>query len=86
LGTVTPCRWATDHSPIKTIQHQLSPGNTEGGTWVAALWSGAVALGSRSSGLGGMVEEPRARFHVPEWGVFCHLRILQIHPARFNRV
>jgi hypothetical protein len=28
----------------------------------------------------------RARFKVPEWGVFCHLRILQIHPARFNRV
>ena len=47
---------------------------------------GASALGSQSSGLGGMVEEPRARFHVAEWGVFCHLRILQIHPARFNRV
>ena len=28
----------------------------------------------------------RARFKGTEWGVFCHLRILQIHPARFNRV
>jgi hypothetical protein len=27
-----------------------------------------------------------ARFKVPEWRVFCHSRILQIHPARFNRV
>jgi hypothetical protein len=27
-----------------------------------------------------------ACFEVPEWGVFCHLRMLQIHPARFNRV
>ena len=31
-------------------------------------------------------DDLRARFKVPEWGVFCHLRILQIHPARFNRV
>jgi len=27
-----------------------------------------------------------ARFKVPEWGVFCHWRILQIQPARLNRV
>ena len=33
-----------------------------------------------------MVQELRARFPVTEWGMFCHLRILQIHPARFNRV
>jgi hypothetical protein len=31
-----------------------------------------LALGSQSSGLGGMVEEPRARFHVAKWGVFRH--------------
>ena len=31
-------------------------------------------------------DDLRDRFKVPEWGVFCHLRILQIHPARFNRV
>ena len=40
----------------------------------------ALALGSRSTGLGGMVEEPRARFHVPEWGVFCHTAKLRNHP------
>jgi hypothetical protein len=37
-----------------------------------ALWSGAVALGSRSTGLGKMVQEPRAGFHVAKWGVFRH--------------
>ena len=30
----------------------------------------ALALGSRSSGLGGMVEEPRARFHIAKSGFF----------------
>ena len=33
-----------------------------------------------------MVQGPCASFHVAIWGVFWHLRILQIHPARFNRV
>lgn len=32
----------------------------------------AVALGSRSTGLGTMVQEPRAGFHVAKWGVFCY--------------
>ena len=31
-------------------------------------------------------DDLRARFKVPEWGVFCHLPILLIHPACFNRV
>ena len=44
----------------------------------------AVTLGSRSTGLGGMVQQPRARFHVAEWGVFYHLARLQSHPTRFN--
>jgi len=28
-----------------------------------------------------MVEEPRTRFHVPEWGVFCHTERLRNRPA-----
>ena len=32
----------------------------------------AVTLGSRSTGLGKMVQEPQARFYVAKWGVFCH--------------
>ena len=43
-------------------------------------------LGSRSTGLGGMVEEPRARFHLAKWGVFRHSARLQISPARLNQV
>ena len=31
-----------------------------------------VALGPRSPGLGKVVQEPRARFYVAEWGVLCH--------------
>ena len=37
-------------------------------------------------GLGEMVQEPRARFHVPEWRVFCHTKRLRDHPARLNLV
>jgi len=51
-----------------------------------ALWSGAVALGSRSTGLGKMVQEPRARFKVARCRVFCHSAWLQITPARFKLV
>ena len=36
-----------------------------------ALWSdSALALGPRSVGLGKVVQEPRARFHVAKWGGF----------------
>ena len=36
-----------------------------------APWSdSAVALGSRSTGLGNMIRQPRARFHVAKWGGF----------------
>ena len=45
-----------------------------------------LALGSRSTGLGKMVQEPRARFHVPEWGVFCHTARLRDRPARLKLV
>ena len=33
-----------------------------------------------------MVQEPRARFHVVEWGGFCHSAWLQISPARFKKI
>jgi len=56
-------------------------------TKVAALWSdNALALGSRSTGLGKMVQEPRAGFKVAEWRIFCHSAWLQISPARFKQV
>jgi len=46
----------------------------------------ALALGSRSTGLGGMVQEPQARLKVSKWGTFCHSAWLQITPARFKQV
>jgi len=52
----------------------------------ALLSDSTLALGSRSTGLGGMVEEPRARFHVPEWGVFCHTARLRNSPPRLKLV
>ena len=55
------------HGPRPEQNHptQLSPGNAIGRTWVRALLSdSALALGSRSTGLGKMVQEPRARFQV----------------------
>ena len=42
-------------------------------TWVGALLSdGTLVLGSRSTGLVKMVQEPRARLYVVEWRVVCH--------------
>ena len=52
----------------------------------ALLYARALVLGSRSTGLGKMVQEPRARFHVPEWGVFCHTARLRDRPARLKLV
>ena len=38
-----------------------------------ALWSdSALALGPQSTGLGQVVQQPRAGFHVAKWGVFRH--------------
>ena len=68
-----PCYWSTDRGPGKIIQHRLGSGNAESWTWVRApLSDRALVLGSRSTGLGKVVQEPRARFHVARWGVFCH--------------
>ena len=33
-----------------------------------------------------MVQEPRTRFHVPEWGVFCHTERLRNRPLRLKLV
>ena len=87
IGHSNPRRWSKDRGPNKTNQAQLSCGNAISKTWVHDLLSNsALDLGFWSTGLGKMVQEPRARFPVTEWGMFCHLRILKIHPARFNRV
>ena len=52
---------------------------------MGTLWSDSgLALGSRSMDLGKMVQEPRARFKVAKWGVFCHSAWLQISPARLK--
>jgi len=54
---------------------------------VRALWSdSALALDPRSTGLGKMVQEPRAGFYVAEWRMFCHSAWLQISPARLQQV
>ena len=44
----------------------------------------ALALGSRSTGLGNMVREPWAKFHIAECRVFCHETRLQSSPARLR--
>ena len=46
----------------------------------ALLSDRAVVLGSQSKGQSKMVQEPRARFHVPEWRAFCHTAKLRNHP------
>ena len=46
----------------------------------------ALVLGSRSTGLGKMVQEPRARFKVARWGVFCHTARLRNRPPRLKLV
>ena len=50
----------------------------------APLSDRALVLGSRSKGLSKMVQEPRARFHVPEWGAFCHWTGMQTRPVRLK--
>ena len=52
----------------------------------ALLSNNALALGSRATGLGKMVQKPRARFHLPEWGVFCHTARLRNRPPHLELV
>ena len=74
------------HGPNKTIQHQLSSGNAKGGNVGAcSIDDSALARGSRSTGLGKMVQEPWTRFDVARCRVFCHLARLQSHPARLKQ-
>ena len=56
------------------------------GRWCALYGPLAPVLGSRSTGLGKMVQEPQARFKVAKWGVYCHTAWLQISPACFKQV
>jgi len=82
-----PCRWSTDRGPSKTNQRQLCTGNAGNRSTVRTLLSDrALVLGSRSTGLGGMVEEPRARFHVAKWRAFCHTKGLRNSPPRLKLV
>ena len=45
-----------------------------------------LALGSRSTGLGKVVQETRGRFHVLEWRVFRHTERLGNSPPRLKLV
>ena len=45
-----------------------------------------MVLGFRSTGLGKVVQEPRARFYVAEWGVYCHTARMQSRLARLKLV
>ena len=58
--------WSKDRGLSKTIQRQLSSGNTIVKTWAGACFmsDSALALGSRSMGLGKVVQEPQAMFRV----------------------
>ena len=72
--------------PSKTIQRQLSSGNTIVKTWVGACFMGnsALALGSRSTGLSKSVQQPWTRFKVAKWGTFCHWARLQSGATRLK--
>ena len=51
------------------------------------LWfDSAQSLGSQSTGLGNMVREPRAGFHIAEWGVFYHTARPRNRPTRLKLV
>jgi hypothetical protein len=79
--------WSTDRGPSKTNQRQLCTGNAGNRSTVRTLLSDrALVLGSRFPGLGKMVQEPRARFHVPEWRVFCYTERLRNRPPRLKLV
>ena len=66
---------------------QISPARFKKVYSDSALWSdSALALDPRSTGLGKMVQEPRAGFYVAEWRMFCHSAWLQISPARLQQV
>jgi hypothetical protein len=45
----------------------------------------APAPGSRSTGLGKMVQYPRDKFYVAKWGVFCHWKTLQSRSSDLKR-
>ena len=70
-GQSNPCCWPTDQAKPSNANRVAA--TLKAGTSARALWSdSALALGSRSTGLGKMVQEPRAGFHVAKWGVFRH--------------
>ena len=52
----------------------------------APLSDRALVLGSRSTGLGTVVQEPRAGFYVAEWRAFCHTARLQNRLLRLKLV
>ena len=52
----------------------------------ALLSDRALVLGSRSTGLGKMVQKPQGRFHAAGWRVFCHTERLRVHPTRLKLV
>ena len=76
--------WSTDRGPSKTNEAQLSAGDADNKSTVRGIWT--VGPGSWSLVLSKMVQEPRARFHLPEWRAFCHSARLRNRPARLKLV
>ena len=87
IGHSDPCRWSTDRGPSKTNQRQLCTGNAGNRSTVRTLLSDrALVLGSRSMGLGKVVQEPRAKFHVARCRVFHHTARLRNRTPRLKFV
>lgn len=59
--------------PEQNYPTKLGRSTAKGRTQVRALLSAkALVLGSRSTSQGKTIQEPWAKFHVPEWRAFCH--------------
>jgi hypothetical protein len=59
------------HGPRSEQDHPMQIGRRQD-VGACSIGDSALDHGSRSMGLGKMVQEPWARFDVSKWGVFCH--------------
>jgi len=84
LATVTPAvdPRAEQNHPTPTRLRQRYRQDLGG----YSIDDSALVPGPRSTGLSKMVQEPRARFKVARWGVFCHPETLQSDPVHFEQV
>ena len=72
MGKVTPAVDPRTAARAKLTNANRATATRQAGRRCVLYCPWTVALGSRSTGLGKMVQYPRDKFYVAKWGVLCH--------------